>query len=265
MFCRVRHLAASLAFRAGGFGVLARNEGVHLVRRRGSGFFGLSARQVHAILDQHSLSAPSVHTDLTTLETRMDQLADAARTVGSRYVVLPAIPDDERRTLDQYQRMTDRFIVIGEKAQRTGIRFAYHNHGYGLVPMEGTVPLPMLFQRTDPSLVFFQMDLYWTVAGGLDPLVLLRGNPGRYVPMRVKDMKEAKRFRGDGGDASQWMELFPYMVSAGDGVIDLRAIVAQARTANVQHLCVQHLFVEQDLVATPIVTLKRSYDFLTSL
>lgn len=226
----------------------------------GSGFFGLSARQVRAILDQHRLSAPSMHTDLVTLETRMDLLADAARTIGCRYVVLPSIPDEERRTLDQYRRMADRFNVIGEKAQRAGIRFAYHNHGYGLVPMEGTVPLTMLLQRTDPALVFFQMDLYWTVAGGMDPLALLKGNPGRYVSMHVKDMKEAKRFRGDGGDASQWMELFPYMAPAGDGVIDLRAIVAQARTSNVQHL-----FVEQDLVANPGVALKRSYDFLTSL
>ncbi|MDZ7632035.1 MAG: TIM barrel protein [Gemmatimonadaceae bacterium] len=226
----------------------------------GSGFFGLSAAQIRGILDQHRMTAPSMHTDLLTLETRMDQLADAAHAVGSRDVVLPAIPDTERRTLDQYRRMADRFNVIGDKAQRAGIRFAYHNHGYGLVPMEGTVPLTMLLERTDPALVFCQMDLYWTVAGGMDPVALLKAHPGRYVSMHVKDMKEAKRFRGDGGDSSQWMELFPYMVSAGDGVMDLRAITTQARASGVRHL-----FVEQDLVANPDVALKRSYDFLASL
>ncbi len=226
----------------------------------GSGFFGLSASQIRGILDQHRMTAPSMHTDLVTLETRMDQLADAAHTVGCTYVVLPAIPDTERRTLDQYRRMADRFNVIGDRAQRAGIRFAYHNHGYGLVPMDGTVPLTMLLERTDPALVFYQMDLYWTVAGGMEPVTLLKANPGRYVSMHVKDMKEAKRFRGDGGDSGQWMELFPYMVSAGDGVMDLRGITAQARTSGVQHL-----FVEQDLVANPDVALKRSFDFLTSL
>lgn len=226
----------------------------------GSGFFGHSAQQVRAILDEHRMTAPSVHTDWATLQTGMSRLAEAARTVGYTYVGLPSIPDALRRTLDDYKRMADNFNKVGDDAKKNGLKFAYHNHGYGLVPMEGTVPLQLLLERTDPNLVFFEMDIYWTVAGGANPIELLRAHPNRYHLMHVKDMKEVRRFRGDGGDPGQWIELFPFMTTAGDGVMDLRGIVTAARAAGVKHF-----FVEQDMVANPDVALKRSFDFVSKL
>jgi sugar phosphate isomerase/epimerase len=75
--------------------------------------------------------------------------------------------------------------------------------------------------------------------------------------LHLKDMKELKHFSGDGGDPSQWIELFPYMTSVGDGVLDIQGIVSQARQAGVEHF-----IVEQDMVANPEVALRRSADFL---
>ena len=58
---------------------------------------------------------------------------------------------------------------------------------------------------------------------------LLQEHADRYKMLPMKDMKEHKQFKGDGGDPRQWMELFPYMTTVGDGVIDIKAIVAQAQ------------------------------------
>jgi len=226
----------------------------------GSGFFGLTAGKVHSILNEHHLSAPSMHTDLLTLQTKMGELSQAAHTLGATYVVLPAIPQEKRRSLDDYKRMADTFNAIGEQARRNGLRFAYHNHGYGLREMQGRIPFKLLVQATDPKLVFLEMDIYWTSAGGADPIELLKEYPTRYRMMHVKDMKERKRFKGDGGDPGQWMEIFPYMTSVGDGVLDIRGIVAQAHASGVEHL-----FVEQDVVADPQEALRRSADYLLSL
>ena len=66
-------------------------------------------------------------------------------------------------------------------------------------------------------------------------------------------------YSGDGGDAAQWVELFPYMSSAGDGVLDLPPILGAAQKTGVAHY-----FVEQDMVANPDVALKRSLDYLKS-
>ena len=58
----------------------------------GSGFFGLAAAQVHSILSEHRLAAPSMHTDLLTLQQGMGALAEAAHVLGATYVTLPSIP-----------------------------------------------------------------------------------------------------------------------------------------------------------------------------
>lgn len=226
----------------------------------GSGFFGLTAERVRSILDENRVSAPSMHTDLATLQEGMGALADAAHVLGSTYVVLPSIPQAKRVTLDDYKRMADTFNRIGTEARSHGLKFGYHNHGYGLREMQGQIPLQIILRQTDPELVFFEMDIYWTTAGGADPVQLLRQNPGRYKLLHLKDMKELRHFKGDGGDPSQWIELFPYMTSVGDGVLDIKGIIAQAQKSDVKYL-----FVEQDMVADPAVALRRSADFLLKL
>src|SRR5580698_2059357 len=169
----------------------------------GSGFFGLSAQQVRSTLNDNRVAAPSMHTDLTTLQQGMGALAEAAHVLGATYVVLPAIPQDKRVTLDDYKRIADIFNSIGAQARSHGLKFGYHNHGYGLHEMEGKIPLQIILKQTDPNLVFFEMDIYWTTAGGADPVQLLRENPTRYKMLHLKDMKELRHFKGNGGDPSQ--------------------------------------------------------------
>ena len=203
---------------------------------KGSGFFGKTATDVLAITKAHGISIPSLHTDLDTLQNNISPLLDAANLVGAKYVVLPSIPDENRQTLDDYKKTAALFNLIGENSKKQGVRF------------------------TDPSLVYFEMDLYWTVAGGVDPIEFLTKHKGRYKMMHVKDMKEKKTFAGDGGNATQWIALFPYMCSAGDGVIELPKILKVAKENGVDHF-----FIEQDMVANPEQALKKSIDFLQSL
>jgi len=104
---------------------------------KGSGYFGHSAVEMKKLLTQNGFSVPSVHTDLDTLLTRMNKLGEAAQVMGNTYVVLPAIPPEKRKTLDDYKKMAEAFNQIGESAKKQGIKFAYHNHGYGWKEMEG--------------------------------------------------------------------------------------------------------------------------------
>lgn len=227
---------------------------------KGSGFFGHTAAEVKDIMSSNGMSVPSLHTDLDTLQNAIDKLAEAAHTLGSTYVVLPAIPEEKRKTLDDYKKIAEAFNSIGENAKKAGIKFAYHNHGYGLAPMEGQIPLQVILKGTDKNLVFFEMDLYWTTAGGANPVDLFKQNPNRYNLVHIKDMKEKVHFSGDGGNSKQWIELFPYMTNAGSGVLDLKTILNTAKQYGVKHF-----IVEQDMVANPEVALKKSYDYVASL
>lgn len=225
-----------------------------------SGLFGLEGSEVKSIMNDLGLTTPSVHTDLDTLETKMEELAAAAELLGYAYVCLPAIPDPLRQTMDDYRRMAERFNKIGENALSHGLKFAYHNHGYGLQEVDGIVPLQLIFDETDADKVFFEMDIFWTAGGKADPVEYLRNYPGRYKLMHIKDMREAVTFSGDGSTSDQWFALFPYMTSAGEGVMDLESIVAVGKETGVDHF-----LVEQDLVQNPETALKKSIDYLGAL
>jgi sugar phosphate isomerase/epimerase len=226
----------------------------------GSGYFGHGVNEVRDIMKKNGMTIPSMHTDYETLQQNMEGLAKASSVLGFEYVCLPSIPAAKRKTLDDYKRVADEFNAIGESAKKHNLKFAYHNHGYGFSPMEGKVPLTTLLGMTDPQTVFLEMDIYWTTAGGADPVEYLKKYPGRYHLMHLKDMKQKKTFSGDGGNSEQWIEMFPYMTTAGSGVLDLKAIISQAQASGVKHF-----FVEQDMVANPEVALKRSLDFLKSI
>ncbi len=227
---------------------------------KGSGYFGLTPKEVRSILDNHGLTSPSMHTDLDSLRTRLQPMAEAAHVLGQRYVVLPSIPPGERQDLDGYRRVADEFNRIGSRAAALGVRFKYHNHGYGLKPIDGVVPFELLADRTDPAAVDLQMDLFWTTAGGGDPIAYLQRYKGRYRSLHVKDMAKPVRFEGDGGDAAQWIALFPYIADAGAGVLDLPGILSAASRSGVEHF-----FLERDQTPTPDETLRGSYSYLASL
>jgi sugar phosphate isomerase/epimerase len=223
----------------------------------GSGFFGRTAAQVNTIMKRHGLKVPSLHTDIFTLQTGMGKLAEAAHALGATYVTLPSLPAEMRKNLDDYKRAADLFNKIGQDAMRHGVRFGYHNHGYGLSPIDGKIPLRTLLDATDPKTVFLELDVYWNFAGGGDPKEYLSRYKGRYKMVHLKDMKGVHHFDGDGGNSSQWIELFQYLTYLGDGNLDMKGIIKAAEASGVEHY-----FVEQDRADDLMVAIKGSADFL---
>ena len=222
----------------------------------GSGFFGRTARQVREGLDRHRLTSPSMHVDLDTLRDRTEQIGEAAHEIGWRYAGIASIPEDRRRTLDDYRRMADELNAIGQRAKPMGFKVLYHNHGYGLTPVEGQIPARVVFDRLDPTVVALEMDIFWTVAGGADPVELLDAYPRLYRLMHVKDMSRIGRFTR-GGDMQDVMSLFPLMTTAGAGVLELPRILGHAKKNGVEHF-----YVEQDLAADPRGQLGASIRYL---
>ncbi len=222
----------------------------------GSGFFGRTARQVRESLDRNRLTSPSMHVDLDTLRDRTEQVGEAAHEIGWRYAGIASIPEDRRRTLDDYRRMADELNAIGQRAKPLGCKVLYHNHGYGLTPMDGQIAARVVFDRLDPSVVALEMDIFWTVAGGADPVELLDAYPRLYRLMHVKDMSRIGRFTR-GGDMQDVMSLFPLMATAGAGVLELPRILGHARNNGVEHF-----YVEQDLAADPPAQLGASIRYL---
>ena len=208
-----------------------------------AGYFGRTPRDVRALLDHHGLSAPSSHVSLAPEQWR--GALDAAPIVGHRYLVIAWISPEERRTLDDYKRAAERLSRAATEARAAGLQFAYHNHDFEFAPLDGRLPYDVLLAETDPKLVQLEVDLYWIVKGGQDPLAYFARWPGRFPMVHVKDSGPPPDHR---------------MVEVGAGKIDFKRIFAQRDQAGIQHF-----FVEHDEPADAFVSIRASYEYLKRL
>lgn len=227
---------------------------------KGSGFFGRSDQEIKSIMNDLGLQATSMHLDWETLTKRMDQIAESAHITGAKEIGIAMIPQELRPNLDGYKKMAEEFNKVGEAAKKRGLTFHYHNHGYGHRELEGKIPFQLMLDETDPDLVKMEMDIFWFTAAGADILGYLKNNPGRFELFHIKDMTEIKTFANGGEDMSEIFGMFSYLADAGDGVLDICAIVDQAQKSGAKHF-----FVEKDMTTTPKETLVKSYNFLTGL
>jgi sugar phosphate isomerase/epimerase len=208
-----------------------------------AGYFGKSPRDVRALLDHHGLASPSSHVSLAPDQWRA--ALEAAPVVGHRYLVIAWIPAEERRTLDDYKRWAERLNRAATEAKAAGLEFAYHNHDFEFAPLDGKLPYDVLLAGTDPKLVQLEMDLYWIVKAGQDPLAYFARWPGRFPMVHVKDSA------GPPDDK---------MTAVGAGKIDFRKIFAQSDQAGIRHY-----FVEHDNPDDPFASIRASYDYLQRL
>ena len=92
---------------------------------------------------------------------------------------------------DTLKKYCDYFNAIGEKCKAKGIRFGYHNHDRELsTKIDGQTVYDFMLANTDPSKVIFEMDLYWAVVGGANPVEYFNKYPGRFELWHIKDKKE---------------------------------------------------------------------------
>ena len=211
-----------------------------------AGYHDRAPSAVRGALDSAGLTAPSAHVQLEELERNLDAVLEAAAVVGHRYVVLPSLPEDRRRSLDDYHRLAETFNRLGERARRASVGFAYHNHAFEFETFGGGRPaFDVLLEETDPAHVAFEMDLYWVTAAGHDPLAYVQRYPGRFPLVHLKDSAGAPDHT---------------MREVGRGVIDFPAFLARAERAGLRHV-----FVEHDEPEDGLASVRASYRYLAGL
>lgn len=208
-----------------------------------AGYFDRTPEQIRATLDATGLESPASHVSWDALEGGWDATLDAANRAGHGTVVVAWIPEERRRTLDDYRRWAAAFNRAAEAAKAAGLRYAYHNHDFEFAPTDGRLPYDVLLEETDPALVGLELDLYWITKGGQDAQDYFTRWPGRFRLVHVKDMA------ADGS-----------MADVGAGQIDFAALFARREQAGIRHY-----FVEHDQPADPFATLAASYAHLRDL
>lgn len=120
-----------------------------------------------------------------------DQCIEAHSQAGVKWIVQPSMNRVGYESLDGLKRYCEYFNAVGEKCNAKGIRFGYHNHsGEFTTEFEGKPVYDWMLELTDPDKVMFQIDLYWIVEGGKNPLDYFERYPGRFELWHIKDREE---------------------------------------------------------------------------
>jgi sugar phosphate isomerase/epimerase len=208
--------------------------------------FGLSATEFRSLLDGNGLATPAGHVPIGAMRDNLEGVLATAQTLGQRWVVVPWLPEAER-TLAGYRRVAADLNRAGEAAQTRGMRVAYHNHEWEFLPVDGTrTGYDLLLDETDAALVDLELDLFWAVQAGQDPVELFQRQPGRFPLCHVKDMV------GIGAEQR--------MVEVGEGEIDFARIFAHGELAGLRHY-----FVEHDNPQDSLASIQISYQNLSEL
>jgi len=146
-------------------------------------------------MDAAGLRCVSTHHALSALETQLDDWIEYGNTLDLEYFVCSSSGGMHRDpaakgapTLDDWRWIADEFNRIGERVKAAGMIFGVHNHTPEFALIGGKLVYDELLRRTDPKLVFFEMDAGWVFASGHNPVDYLTKTPARFPLMHVKDM-----------------------------------------------------------------------------
>lgn len=211
-----------------------------------AGISDLTPQQFRSLLDRFDLVSPSGHVPINDFRENLDATLSTARMLGQRWVVVPWL-DESERTLAGYRRVAEELNRFGAAAREQGLRVAYHNHDFEFQPLEGgRTGYDILLAETDPALVDMELDLFWAVKAGRDPVDMFARHPGRFPLWHVKDMAD--------------MQGAQRMVDVGQGAIDFGRIFSRAEQAGLRHF-----FVEHDTPENSLSSIRTSYRHLQQL
>jgi len=211
-----------------------------------AGYFDQQPARINKLLKRLGIRAPSAHISTETLRNGLPSAIESAKIIGHKYLVLGYLPEEERKSLQDYGRLVDLLNRAGEECNRAGLRLAYHNHDFEFAAIGGTVPYDLILAGTDPRTVQMEMDLYWVTKAGLNPVSLFEKHPGRFPLVHVKDMDSTPR---------------KFFTEVGRGVIDFVKIFSKAKEAGIKHY-----FIEQDETpGDPLESVGISLNYLRAL
>lgn len=194
-----------------------------------AGTYGLSPEKFKEELKARGVRAVGAHFDYTRYRDDPEGVAKEAKALGLSYAGCAWIPhtgDFDEKTCREAIGV---FNKAGEVMAKHGLKFFYHVHGFEFQPYQQGTLLDLLFQETNPKYVEYEMDIFWIVFPGQDPVKLLEKYPNRWRLMHLKDMRKGTQTGALTGGTDVKND-----AALGQGLMDLPAILRAAKKVGVK-------------------------------
>ena len=180
-----------------------------------AGFFDYAATDLKKILDDNGLVCCGSHTPINTLT---DELFEATieynKILGNKYIIVPWLPEEDRKTIDGWKKLAEKFNAWSEKLKGEGMFVGYHNHTFEFVAIENQLPWDVFAQNTNADVVL-QLDTANCGHADADPLATLQRYPGRAKTVHLKEYSTSNENAILGEGDVPWKEVLAFCESKG--------------------------------------------------
>ena len=194
--------------------------------------------KLKALLADRGITPVAGHFGYETLKKDLAGSVKAAQTLGLKFAGVAWIPHEIGSFSEaDVKRAAADFHEFGAAFKAVGIQFFYHVHGYEFRPVtEGASEtfFDLLARETKPDLVSFEMDVFWVVQPGADPVKLLAKYPGRWALVHLKDIRKSAVVGVFTGKAPLTDD-----VPLGTGQVNWPAVLKQAAASGVKHYFIE--------------------------
>jgi sugar phosphate isomerase/epimerase len=213
------------------------------------GYWGLDAKAFSSLLKANGLKTASGHYDLNSffVEGKKEELnsyIEAAKITGQSYIIVPSIDGSILKSKSDFEKVAANLNKAAEICKGAGLKLGYHNHNFEWKPADGTTFYDTILKETDPALVHMEMDIFWVVRAGQDPVKIFARHPGRFALVHIKDRDKTNT---------------DINTEIGKGSIDFKTIIPKARAAGVTHFIMEQ---ENYINIDPYVSIKESCDYM---
>lgn len=199
-----------------------------------AGTYDLSPEKFKAELAARSIQPIGAHFAFERYRDDAEGVAKEAKALGLKYAGCAWIPhqgDFDEKTCREAIAV---FNKAGETMAKHGLKFFYHVHGYEFQPFGQGTLLDLLFSETNPKLVSYEMDIFWIVFPGQDPVKLLEKYGKRWELAHLKDMRKGTQTGSLSGGTDVKND-----AALGSGLMDLPAILHAAKKAGVKYYFIE--------------------------
>jgi sugar phosphate isomerase/epimerase len=216
------------------------------------GFWGLDAKAFSDVLKANGLKTPSGHFGMDEFllqgkTTELENNIAAANATGMTYIVIPSVNGEALKSADSFKKIAEKMNKAAEICGKAGLKLGYHNHNFEWKPVDGTTFYDTILKETDAKLVNMEMDIFWVVRAGQDPVKLFAQHPGRFALCHIKDRDKTQT---------------DLNTEIGKGSIDFKTIMGHAKEAGLKHFIVEQ---ENFINIDPYVSIAESAAYVKNV
>ena len=208
--------------------------------------FGMEFAEFGKYVKSLGMKVTSGHYGWDIVRGNWEKAVTDAKSIGQSFMVVPWIAQEERGSIESFKKLCGELFKACEICNKHGIRLGYHNHAFEFEQVDGQIPYDVMLAELDPKKVGMEMDIFWVVNAGLDPIKYFEKHPGRFEQWHVKDMSKEDRNRN---------------ADVGTGTIDWKAIFAKAKQSGMKHYYVE----QESYPGAPIDSVGASAKYLKTI